>query len=130
MAHFPDFQSEKIFKKEVISKMNKTEFVNAVSAKNPSLTKKTVTEVVDSVISTIQETVAAGDSVSFVGFGTFSPKVRAARESINPATKETIHVEEKTVPTFKVGKSFKDAVAEASKPKVKTKNKKSGRSKK
>ena len=45
-----------------------------------------------------------------VGFGTFSAKKRAAREGINPLTKEAIKIPAKTVASFKAGSKLKDAL--------------------
>ena len=46
-----------------------------------------------------------------VGFGTFDVKARAARQGINPRTKETITIKATKAPAFKAGKAFKDAIA-------------------
>ena len=43
-----------------------------------------------------------------MGFGTFSLKKKAAREGINPATKEKVQIAASKVPSFKAGKSFKE----------------------
>ena len=48
--------------------------------------------------------------VSFVGFGTFSAKERAARDGINPLTKEPLHIPAKMVASFKAGSKLKDAL--------------------
>ena len=48
--------------------------------------------------------------VSLVGFGTFSAKERAAREGINPLTKEPLKIPAKTVASFKAGSKLKDAL--------------------
>jgi DNA-binding protein HU-beta len=52
-----------------------------------------------------------GDSVSFIGFGTFSTAKRAARTAKVPGTDRTVDVAATTVAKFKVGKALKDAVA-------------------
>ncbi|MDE0488399.1 MAG: HU family DNA-binding protein, partial [Gammaproteobacteria bacterium] len=51
-----------------------------------------------------------GDSVSLVGFGTFSVKHRAARQGRNPRTGETIQIAATSVPGFKAGRALRDAV--------------------
>ena len=53
-----------------------------------------------------------GDSVQFVGWGTFEVKERAARTGINPQTKKEIQIPAKNVVKFKVGKKLADNVAE------------------
>ena len=48
--------------------------------------------------------------VALVGFGTFSAKKRAAREGINPLTKQPLKIAAKTVASFKAGSKLKDAL--------------------
>ena len=60
---------------------------------------------------TVVETVASGDSVRFVDFGTFSVKERSARVGRNPQTKEEIQIPATRAVAFKPAKAFKDAVA-------------------
>lgn len=65
---------------------------------------------VSAALDVIVETVANGDKVSLVGFGTFHSKRKEAREGRNPGTQEPIHIPATTTPTFSFGKPFKDAV--------------------
>jgi len=51
-----------------------------------------------------------GDTVSLIGFGTFSVKKRAARTGRNPSTGETIKIKASKTPSFKAGKGLKDAI--------------------
>ena len=90
--------------------MNKNEFIDAISTKT-GLTKKDTKAAVDAILETITETLAKKDSVSFIGFGTFSTSARAAREARVPGTDKTVDVPATTVAKFKVGKALKDAVA-------------------
>ena len=62
------------------------------------------------VTETITEALVKGEKVSIVGFGAFEVRDRAAKDSINPATKKPIHVPAKKVPAFKAGKALKEAV--------------------
>ena len=62
------------------------------------------------LIEAVASTLQAGDSVSIVGFGTFSVKHRAARTGRSPRTGETIQIAARNVPGFKAGKALKDAV--------------------
>lgn len=90
--------------------MNKSELIQAVSDKlENNLSKKDVTAVIDSFLDTVTETLANGDSIALVGFGTFSVKHRAARKGVNPQTGATIEIKAANVPGFKAGKSLKDA---------------------
>ena len=86
--------------------MNKTELVKKVAAEN-ELSQKQAAAVVDSVLNTIVDSVADGDSVALFGFGTFSVKHRDAREGRNPATGETMQFAASNTPVFKAGKAFK-----------------------
>ncbi len=52
-----------------------------------------------------------GDTVTLVGFGTFSVKERAARTGRNPKTGEELQIKATKVPSFKAGKGLKDSVA-------------------
>ena len=90
--------------------MNKIEFISAISTKS-GLTKKDTKTVVDAALETITETLAKKDSVSFIGFGTFSTSARAAREATVPGTTRKVQLSATTVAKFKVGKALKEAVA-------------------
>ena len=79
-------------------------------AKQTKLTQKSVGEVLTAIIDVTQDTVKKGEKVTLVGFGTFEPRKRAARNGRNPQTGETIKIEAKTVPTFSAGKKFKEIV--------------------
>ena len=89
--------------------MTKAELINAVAQKT-ELSKKDSEKAVVAVIDAISETLAAGEKVALVGFGTFEVKERAAREGINPRTKETIHIPASKAPKFKAMKSLKEKV--------------------
>ena len=75
------------------------------------ITKKQAAEVVDGVFGAIKDSLAKGDKVSLIGFGTFSVKERAAREGRNPRTGRKIRIPKKKVPAFKAGKALKEAVS-------------------
>ena len=89
--------------------MTKAELINAVAQKT-ELSKKDSEKAVVAVIDAISETLAAGEKVALVGFGTFEVKERAAREGINPRTKEKIEIPASKLPVFKAGKALKEAV--------------------
>jgi DNA-binding protein HU-beta len=50
------------------------------------------------------------ESVTMVGFGTFSVSRRAARKGRNPQTGAEIRIPATKAPRFKAGKSLKDAI--------------------
>ncbi len=90
--------------------MNKSELIDAI-ASSAELTKADAARALDATVAAVTAALAAGDSVTLVGFGTFSVKKRAARKGRNPKTGEAIDIAASTVPDFKAGKSLKDAVA-------------------
>lgn len=90
--------------------MTKAELINAVAQKT-ELSKKDSEKAVVAVIDAISETLAAGEKVALVGFGTFEVKERADREGINPRTKEKIEIPASKLPVFKAGKALKEVVS-------------------
>ena len=89
--------------------MNKGELIDAVAA-SAGLSRADATKAVDAVLDNVTSALSSGDSVSLVGFGTFSVKARAARMGRNPRTGEAIQIKASKVPGFKAGKALKDAV--------------------
>ncbi len=89
--------------------MNKAELIDAV-AQAADISKSDAGKAVEAVTQTIADTLAKGDQVAVVGFGTFAVKHRAARAGRNPKTGETIQIKASNVPSFKAGKALKDAV--------------------
>lgn len=89
--------------------MNRQDLIHKI-ADDAELTQKQAAAALDSAINAVISTVAAGDKVQLVGFGTFEAKKRNARTGRNPKTKEAIEIPESVAPVFKAGKAFKDAV--------------------
>jgi len=89
--------------------VNKSELIDAIAA-SADLPKTVAGRALDAVVESITHALKDGDSVSLVGFGTFSVKERAARTGRNPRTKEPIQIAAAKVPGFKPGKTLKDAV--------------------
>jgi DNA-binding protein HU-beta len=89
--------------------MNKAELTDAV-AESADLSKSDAGNAVDAVIGAIESALSKGDSVSLIGFGTFSVSDRAARTGRNPRTGETIQIAASRAAKFKAGKALKDAV--------------------
>ena len=90
--------------------MNKAELIAAVAEKT-GLSKKDTEAVVSASLEVITESLAQGEKVQLVGFGSFETKARAARIGRNPRTKEEIKIPASKVPVFKAGKALKDAVS-------------------
>ena len=89
--------------------MNKSDLIAAV-ADAAELTKADAGKALDAVLNAITGAVAAGDSVSLIGFGTFKASARSAREGKNPKTGEKLSIAATTVPKFSAGATFKAAV--------------------
>ena len=89
--------------------MNKSELTEAI-ADEAGLTKADAARALDAMIGSVTKALKKGDTVSLIGFGTFSVKKRAARTGRNPATGETIKIKASKTPSFKAGKAFKDAI--------------------
>ncbi|RKZ59020.1 MAG: DNA-binding protein HU [Gammaproteobacteria bacterium] len=89
--------------------MNKTELTDAV-AESTGLTKADAARSLDAVLSSITASLANGEQVGIVGFGTFLTRDRKARTGRNPQTGAEIQIAAATVPAFKPGKALKDAV--------------------
>ncbi len=89
--------------------MNKADLVDHV-ATSADLSKAAAGAAVEAVLGGIAGSLANGDAVSLVGFGTFSVVDRAARTARNPRTGAAIEVAASKAPKFKAGKALKDAV--------------------
>lgn len=89
--------------------MNKSELVDSIVNKS-GLTKAQATDALNAFIATIGEAMQANDTVSLVGFGTFSVKERQARTGRNPQTGAEMQIPASKVPSFKAGKGLKDGV--------------------
>ena len=92
--------------------MKKADFIQAVAEK-AGLSKKDSQKAVDAALETINDALVAGNSVSFIGFGTFSTAPRAARKARVPGTDRIVDVPATTAVKFKVGKKLKEAVAKS-----------------
>lgn len=90
-------------------KMNKSDLVKVI-AEQVGLTQKDVAAVVDTMIEVTTKTLVKGEEVAVAGLGKFVVRKRAARQSINPRTKEVINVAASKAPVFKPAKALKDAV--------------------
>ena len=89
--------------------MTKNEVIAAV-AESSGMTKKDTETVVNALGEVIKETLAKGEEIRFIGFGSFEVKERSPRKGRNPKTGEEIEIPAARVPTFKCGKLLKSAV--------------------
>ncbi len=89
--------------------MTKTDLVNVVAGK-VKLSKSAAQEAVDAITDAITNALKKGEKVTLVGFGTFDVAKRAAREGVNPQTRQKIKIKASKAPRFKAGKALKVAV--------------------
>ena len=89
--------------------MNKAELIDAV-ADNADLSKAAAGRALDAALEAITKALKKKDTVTLVGFGTFSVRKRSARIGRNPKTGEEIKIKASRVPGFKAGKALKDAI--------------------
>ena len=89
--------------------MRKPELAAAIAEK-AELSKDKANEVLNAMLDEITGAVSKGDSVSLIGFGTFSVRERSARKGKNPQTGEPMDIPASKTVGFKVGKKLKDAV--------------------
>jgi DNA-binding protein HU-beta len=89
--------------------VNKTELIEHIAAKS-DISKAAATRALASIIDAVKKTLKKGDSVTLVGFGTFSVTKRAARMGRNPRTGVALKIKAAKVPRFKAGKGLKDAL--------------------
>ena len=88
--------------------MTKQDLIEKVA--ETGMSKKQAGVAVNAILDAIQDSLAAGEKVSLVGFGSFSVNKRDARTGRNPRTGEPLKIKAKKVPVFKAGKALKDAV--------------------
>lgn len=89
--------------------MNKSELVSAIANK-ANITQVEATKVLNALLETVQETLAKGEAVTLVGFGSFDVKQRAERQARNLQTGKPMTIPAKKAPVFKAGKGLKEAV--------------------
>jgi DNA-binding protein HU-beta len=89
--------------------MNKSQLVDALADRLGD--RKTAATAVDALLQIVVDTVRSGDTVSLAGFGVFESRARAARTGRNPRTGESVAVPATTVPAFRPGTGFRNAVA-------------------
>ncbi len=89
--------------------MSKADLVEKI-AKDAGISKAAAEKSVNSFISGVTASLKKGQSVTLIGFGTFSVGKRAARMGRNPKTGEMLKIKAKKVARFKPGSELKNAV--------------------
>lgn len=90
--------------------MNKSQLVGEIAAR-ADLSRADAGRALEATIAVIEDSLKQSESVSIIGFGTFSVKQRGERSGRNPRTGETIRIPASSIPSFKAGKALKDAVS-------------------
>ncbi len=96
--------------------MNKSDLISAVATK-ANASKSATGTIIDVAMQTITEALSKGESVQFVGFGTFSVQERKARTGRNPQTGKEMKIPAKKVVRFKPGAALSAAANKAKKKK-------------
>ncbi|MFA7682044.1 MAG: HU family DNA-binding protein [Candidatus Peribacteraceae bacterium] len=90
--------------------MSKQDIINAI-ADAAGITKRAAASALDALTTLITKELKKGNSVTVTGFGTFRVSKRAARVGVNPRNpSQRISIPAMKVPSFKAGKTLKDAV--------------------
>ena len=89
--------------------MNKQELIAKI-ADDTGMTKTGAAAAVDSFIEGIVKTLKKGQTITFVGFGTFKTATRKARMGRNPQTGAAVKIPKRRVARFTAGKGLKDAL--------------------
>lgn len=79
-------------------------------AESADISKASAARALESMVDSVTGALKSGDSLTLVGFGTFSVRKREARAGRNPKTGETIQIKAANVPAFKAGKALKEAL--------------------
>ena len=90
--------------------MTKTELIIRLSNEMPSLTKRQVEVVVNTIFDSMRNALVQGDKIEIRGFGSFKLRTRRMKEGRNPKTGEAVLVPSKKIPFFKVGKELRHMV--------------------
>ncbi len=94
----------------ILKIMNKAELITKL-AEQAELSKSDATKALGAVIEIISASLAKGEPVVLIGFGSFQVRDRAARAGHNPRTGKKIEIAASRQPTFKAGRTLKDRVA-------------------
>ncbi len=89
--------------------MNKSELIEAL-AQDIGVPHREAAAITNTVIDTMTEALARGESIEIRGFGSFVIKQYGSYEGRNPKTGKKIKVSPKKLPFFKVGKDLREQV--------------------
>jgi DNA-binding protein HU-beta len=90
--------------------MTKPELISKIASKS-GMTNKDSGKVLEAFVEVVSESLAKGQNVQLIGFGSFEVHKRDARKGRNPRTGAELRIPSRKVPVFKAGKGLKDSVA-------------------
>ncbi|WP_225071789.1 integration host factor subunit beta [Desulfuromonas sp. CSMB_57] len=90
--------------------MTKSELIEKLSVENGLLSKRESEMVVNTLLDSIRDALVEGERVEIRGFGSFTVRVRDAREARNPKTGEVVSIPVKKTAFFKTGKELRERV--------------------
>lgn len=90
--------------------MTKSDLVEKIAEKNRNISKKDIEIIVNTIFESMRNSLIRGERIEIRGFGSFTVKSRNAREGRNPKTGSVVHIAQKRVPYFKVGKELRERV--------------------
>lgn len=90
--------------------MTKTELIQKIYDSTDNVYKRDIDTIVNTLLTTIVDTLESHETVDIGGFGKFEVKERSERQGINPATGEKITIPASQVVKFKPAKALKDKV--------------------
>jgi DNA-binding protein HU-beta len=89
--------------------MNRADLVMRI-AKDAEITKRQAAKALDALVGGMQKALSKGDSITLMGFGTFSVMSRAARKGRNPQTGREVFIPASKAPRFRAGKGLREVV--------------------
>lgn len=89
--------------------MNKGDLIAKIQS-DADLTKSQAEAALSAFLDGVADALQSGDSVSLIGFGTFSVNNRPARQGVNPRTGDKIQIAAKNVAKFKPGKKLSESL--------------------
>lgn len=89
--------------------MNKSQLIETIAEKL-NIPKKRAEEVVNLIFDSMTGALVKGDRIEIRGFGSFVNREYGSYTGRNPRTGESIKVQPKKLPFFKVGKELKERV--------------------
>lgn len=90
--------------------MTKSEFIEKVKNVGGYETKKDAERAIEAFTAAVKDALVEGDTVSLIGFGTYSTAKVAEKSGKVPGTNKAYVKPAHTAPKFKFGKPLKDAL--------------------